>query len=297
MGRIFYFDHAATTMLDSRVLNEMLPYLTSEYGNASSIYSLGKNSKNAINIARMRVASSINCNSNEVYFTSGGTESDNLAIKGIAMANRNYGNHIITTKIEHPAVLNSCKYLEKLGFRVTYLNVDKLGRISLSELEKSITRNTILISVMFANNEIGTIQNIKEIGKISKKYNIIFHTDTVQAIGNCSINVKEMNIDSLSMSAHKFYGPKGVGALYLRKGIKFLRQNDGGHQEQNMRSGTENTAGIVGLGKAIELSSINLKEYNEHLKILSDFYLREISRKIPNIKINGDLNNKLSRKL
>ena len=297
MGRIFYFDHAATTMLDSRVFNEMLPYLTNEYGNASSIYSLGKSSKYAINIARMRVASSINCNSNEIYFTSGGTESDNLAIKGIAMANRNFGNHIITTKIEHPAVLKSCKYLEKLGFRVTYLNVDKLGRININELEKSITRNTILISVMFANNEIGTIQNIKEIGKIARKYKVIFHTDTVQAIGNCSINVKEMNIDSLSISAHKFYGPKGIGALYIKKGINFLRQNDGGHQEQNMRSGTENTAGIVGLGKAIELSTINLKEYNEHLKILSDFYLREISKRIPNIKINGDLNNKLSRKL
>lgn len=297
MGRIFYFDHAATTMLDSRVFNEMLPFLMNEYGNASSIYSLGKNSKYAINIARMKVASSINCNSNEIYFTSGGTESDNLAIKGIAMANRNYGNHIITTKIEHPAVLNSCKYLENLGFKVTYLSVDKLGRISLSELERAITRNTILISIMFANNEIGTIQNIKEIGKIARKSKIIFHTDTVQAIGNCNINVRDMNIDSLSMSAHKFYGPKGIGALYIRNGVNFLRQNDGGHQEQNHRSGTENTAGIVGLGKAIELATINLEEYNEHLKILSEFYIREISNRIPNIKINGDLKNKLSRKL
>ena len=247
MGKIFYFDHAATTMLDNRVFNEMLPFLMNEYGNASSIYSLGKNSKYAINIARMKVASSINCNSNEVYFTSGGTESDNLAIKGIAMANRSFGNHIITSKIEHPAVLNSCKYLEKLGYRVTYLNVDNLGRINLDELERSITRQTILISIMFANNEIGTIQNIKAIGNIAKKYKIIFHTDTVQAIGNCNINVRDMNIDSLSMSAHKFYGPKGIGALYVRNGIKFLRQNDGGHQENNLRSGTENTAGIVGL--------------------------------------------------
>ena len=287
-----YFDHAATTRLDVRVLNEMMPYLTDEYGNASSIYELGKSAKYAINIARMRVASSINCNSNEIIFTSGGTESDNLAIKGIAMANRFRGNHIITSKIEHPAVLNSCKFLEQLGFRVTYLNVDKLGRISLNELERAINRQTILITIMFANNEIGTIQNIKEIGKIAKKYKVIFHTDTVQAIGNCKINVRDMMIDSLSMSAHKFYGPKGVGALYIRNGINFIRQNDGGHQEQNHRSGTENTAGIVGLGKAIELATSNLERYNEQLKVLSDFYIREVAGKIPNIKINGDLNNK-----
>ncbi len=206
-----------------------------------------------------------------------------------------FGNHIITSKIEHPAVLNSCKSLERLGFRITYLNVDKLGRVNLNELERAINRQTILISIMFANNEIGTIQNIYEIGKIARKYRIIFHTDTVQAIGNCKINVRDMQIDSLSMSAHKFYGPKGVGALYIKNGIKFLRQNDGGHQEQNQRSGTENTAGIVGLGKAIELATIELDNYNEHLKVLSDFYLREISNKIPNIKINGDLSNKLSR--
>ncbi len=289
-----YFDHAATTRLDVRVLNEMMPYLTDEYGNASSIYELGKSAKYAINIARMRVASSINCNSNEIIFTSGGTESDNLAIKGIAMANRFRGNHIITSKIEHPAVLNSCKFLEQLGFRVTYLNVDKLGRISLNELERAINRQTILITIMFANNEIGTIQNIKEIGKIAKKYKVIFHTDTVQAIGNYKINVRDMMIDSLSMSAHKFYGPKGVGVLYIRNGINFIRQNDGGHQEQNHRSGTENTAGIVGLGKAIELATSDLERYNEQLKVLSDFYIREVAGKIPNIKINGDLNNKLS---
>ena len=249
MEKIYYFDHAATTAVDNRVIDEMLPYLVKEYGNASSIYSLGKISKEAINLARKRVAMSINCNPNEIYFTSGGTESDNLAIKGIAMANRNFGNHIITTKIEHPAVLNSCKALENLGFRVTYLNVDRLGRINFEELERAITRQTILISIMFANNEIGTIQDVYSIGKIAKKYNVFFHTDTVQAIGNCFINVKDMNIDSLSMSSHKFYGPKGVGVLYVRNGIKFLRQNDGGHQEQDKRSGTENTAGIVGLRK------------------------------------------------
>ena len=250
MGNVFYFDHAATTALDSRVFDEMVPFFANNYGNASSIYSLGKNSKYAIDVARMRVASSLNCKAGEIFFTSGGTESDNLAVKGIAMANRNFGNHIITSKIEHPAILNSCKALERMGFRVTYLNVDSLGRISLSELERAITRQTILISIMFANNEIGTIQNIKEIGKIARKYRIIFHTDTVQAIGNCHINVMDMNIDSLSMSAHKFYGPKGVGAVYIRNGINFVRQNDGGHQEQDHRSGTENTPGIVGLRKS-----------------------------------------------
>ena len=226
--------------------------------------------------------------------TSGGTESDNLAIKGIAMAYRQYGNHIITTKIEHPAVLNSCKALENLGFVVTYLNVNEFGRINLDELERSINRRTILISIMFANNEIGTIQDISAIGRIAKKYHIPFHTDTVQAIGNCPIDVREMNIDSLSMSAHKFYGPKGVGILYMRNGINFVRQNDGGHQEQNHRSGTENTAGIVGLGKAIELATLDLENYNNHLKNLSDFYIREVKNRIPNIKINGDINHKLS---
>lgn len=180
----------------------------------------------------------------------GGTESDNLALKGIAMANRKYGNHIITSKIEHPAILNSCKTLENLGFRVTYLNVDSNGKIRLEDLERAITRQTILISIMFANNEIGTIQDISGIGKIAKKYRVFFHTDTVQAIGNCKIDVKAMNIDSLSMSGHKFYGPKGVGVLYVRNGIGFLRQNDGGHQEQDHRSGTENTAGIVGVRKS-----------------------------------------------
>ena len=250
MEKVFYFDHAATTALDKRVLDEMIPYLTNEYGNPSSIYSLGRKSKEAIQIARTRVAASINCKVSEIYFTSGGTESDNLAVKGIAMANRKYGNHIITSKNEHPAILNSCKALENLGFRVTYLNVDELGRIRLEELERAITKQTVLISIMFANNEIGTIQDIEAIGRIARKYHVFFHTDTVQAIGNVPIDVRKMNIDSLSMSGHKFYGPKGIGVLYLRNGISFFRQNDGGHQEQDKRSGTENTAGIVGIRKS-----------------------------------------------
>lgn len=189
--------------------------------------------------------------------------------------------------------MNTCKTLENLGFKVTYLKVDSLGRINLQDLERAINRNTILISIMFANNEVGTIQPIEQIGNIAKKYNIIFHTDGVQAIGNTLVDVRRLNIDSLSLSSHKFYGPKGVGALYVREGINFNRQNDGGHQERDKRSGTENTAGIVGTGKAIELASINLDGYINHLKSLSEFYLSEVNRRIPNIKINGDLSNKV----
>ncbi len=294
MENIKYFDHAATTALDEKVLQEMMPYLTTNYGNASSIYSIGRKAKEAIMLARMKVAASLNCKINEIYFTSGGSESDNLAIKGIAMANSKYGNHIITSVIEHPAVLNSCKALENMGFKVTYLAVDKLGRIDLSELERSITRKTILISIMFANNEIGTIEPIKQIGNIARKYNVIFHTDAVQAVGNEMINVNDLNIDSLSMSGHKFYGPKGVGALYVRENIPFLRIIDGGHQEKDKRSGTENTAGIVGIGKAIEIATRNLDEYNEKLREFSNFYISEVSNRISNIKINGDSKNKLA---
>ena len=296
MENIKYFDHAATTALDERVLEEMLPFLKEEYGNASSLYSIGKSAKETITIARMRIASYLNCNSNEIYFTSGGTESDNLALKGIAMANSKYGNHIITSKIEHPAILNSCKALENLGFRVTYLDVDSFGRVNLRQLENSINRKTILISIMFANNEIGTIQDIKQIGSIAKRYNIIFHTDAVQAVGNVKINVRDLKIDSLSISGHKFYGPKGIGVLYVKDGINFNRINDGGHQEKDKRAGTENTAGIVGIGKAIQIAYENLEKYNKKLMLLSELYMKEVSSRISNIKINGDLNNKLARK-
>ncbi len=293
MEIIRYFDHAATTALDESVLNEMMPFLTLEFGNASSLYSLGIRAKEAISVARIRIASALNCKAKEIYFTSGGTESDNLALKGIALANYRRGNHIITSSIEHPAVLNTCKTLENMGFKITYLKVDKLGRINLQELENSINRNTILISIMFANNEVGTIQSIEQIGNIARKHNIIFHTDAVQAIGNTLIDVRRQKIDSLSLSSHKFYGPKGVGVLYVREGIDFKRQNDGGHQERDKRSGTENVAGIVGTGKAIELATDNLNAYCNHLKILSDYYLKEVNNRIPNIKINGDLSNKV----
>lgn len=287
MEKIRYFDHAATTATKEEVLKEMLPYFTLNYGNASSIYSIGRRSKKAVEESRHKVANAIEAEAKEIYFTSCGSESDNLAIKGVAFANKEKGNHIITTKIEHPAVLHTCQHLEREGFRVTYLNVDSEGLINLKELEEAITPQTILISIMFANNEIGTIQPIKEIGEIAKKYNIYFHTDAVQAIGNVRINVNELNIDLLSMSAHKFYGPKGMGALYVRTGVKFEKIQDGGHQERNMRAGTENVAGIVGIGKAIELAYENFDEYNKKLTDLRDYYFSQVEEKIPDIKING----------
>lgn len=287
MERIRYFDHAATTATKEEVLKEMLPYFELNYGNPSSIYSIGRKSRKAIETARERVVKAIGADNKEIYFTSCGSESDNLAIKGVAYANREKGNHIITTKIEHPAVLHTCQNLEKQGFVVTYLNVDKDGLISLEQLEQAITDKTILISIMFANNEIGTIEPIKEIGEIAKKHKVYFHTDAVQAVGNVRIDVNELNIDLLSMSAHKFYGPKGVGALYVRSGVEFEKIQDGGHQERNMRAGTENVAGIVGLGKAIELAYENFDEYNKKLTELRDYYIRQVEEKIPNIQING----------
>lgn len=291
--KIRYFDHAATTPVREEVVNAMIPYFSLEYGNASSLYSKGREAKRAISLAREKVAKAINCKAKEIYFTSCGSESDNLAIKGIAYQNRNKGNHIITTKIEHPAILNTCKTLEKQGFEVTYLNVDEKGFISLYELENSIKENTILISVMFANNEIGTIEPIKEIGQIARKHNIIFHTDAVQAVGNVLIDVEELNIDLLSMSAHKFYGPKGIGALYVREGIEFEKIQDGGHQERDKRAGTENVVEIVGLGEAIELSYKNFESYNNKLKNLRDDFISQIEERIPNIKLNGDRINRL----
>ena len=287
MENIRYFDHAATTKTKEEVLKEMIPYFTLNYGNASSIYSMGRRARKAVEEAREKVAKAINATSKEIYFTSCGSESDNLAIKGVAYANREKGNHIITTKIEHPAVLHTCQHLAREGFEITYLNVDNDGLISLQELEEAITNKTILISIMFANNEIGTIQPIKEIGQITKKHNIYFHTDAVQAVGNVRIDVRDLNIDLLSMSAHKFYGPKGVGALYARTDVKFDKIQDGGHQERNKRAGTENVAGIVGIGKAIELVYKNFDEYNNKLLNLRDYYIKQIEEKIQYVKLNG----------
>ena len=253
----------------------------------------GRQSKKALERARKQVAKALNASSKEIYFTSCGSESDNLALKGIAYKYREKGNHIITTKIEHPAILESCKTLEKQGFNITYLNVDSQGMISLQELESKINKQTILISVMFANNEIGTIQPIEEIGKIAKKCGVLFHTDSVQAVGNVPIDVKKMHIDLLSMSAHKFYGPKGVGALYVKDGVEFERIQDGGHQEKDKRSGTENIAGIVGLGKAIEIANENMEKYNNKLTKLRDYYISQIEEKIPEVKLNGHRNIRL----
>ena len=288
-----YLDNNATTKTDEEVVKAMLPYLSECYGNPSSIYKIGRENRKAIEESREKVAKALNCDSSEIYFTAGGSESDNTAIKGIAHSYRNKGNHIITSVIEHPAVLETCKQLEKEGFEVTYISVDENGIIKLDELKKAIKETTILITVMFANNEIGTIQPIKEIGEIAKENNLFFHTDAVQAVGSLRIDVKELNIDSLSLSAHKFYGPKGIGALYVRKGIKFEKFINGGHQEKNKRAGTENVPGIVGLGKAIELAYDNLEEHNKKIKELRDYYVEQIQEKIPYIKINGDMQKRL----
>lgn len=293
MNDIIYFDHSATTKVKEQVLKEMLPFFTVEYGNPSSIYGLGRKAKRAIEEARERVARAINAKPKEIYFTGCGSESDNLAIKGIASSLREKGNHIITSKIEHHAVLNSCKSLEREGFEVTYLNVNKDGLINLAELENAITDKTILITIMTANNEIGTIEPITKIGEIARKHNIYFHTDSVQAIGNLKIDVQKMHIDSLSMSAHKFYGPKGVGALYVREGVPFIKIQDGGHQEKDKRAGTENVAEIVGLGKAIELSYQNFENYNNKLLSLREYYISKIEENIPEVKLNGHRINRL----
>ena len=286
--KIKYFDHAATTRVSDEVLDEMYPYFSNYYFNASSIYQGAKSVKEKIEKTRECVANAIGSKKEEIYFTSGGTESDNLAIKGIALANMRYGRHIITSKIEHPAVLNTCKTLERFGFRISYVDVDYDGMIKLDKLKRMIRTDTILISIMAANNEIGTVQPLEEIGKIAKRNNIIFHTDAVQGIGNIKIDVNKMNIDSLSLSAHKFYGPKGVGALYVRKNVNFIRQNDGGHQENDKRSGTLNSPGIIGLGKAIESASINLESNAQKLIVLREYFLNKLSQNFNNYRINGD---------
>lgn len=290
---IRYFDNSATTRIKEEVLSEMFPYLTREYGNPSSLYSIGRKAKRGIEESRKKVAHLINCKPEEIYFTSCGSESDNTALKGIAYAKQDMGRHIITSKIEHPAILNSCKNLESKGFEVTYVNVDSGGRINLQELENSIRQDTILISIMFANNEIGTIQPIKQISEIAHKHGIIFHTDAVQACGNIPIDVQKLGIDMLSLSGHKIYAPKGIGALYVKQGIEFERFLDGGHQEKNKRSGTENVAQIVGLGKACEIAEKNMQSYQFKLKNLRDYCLEQMQKRFFNIQINGTMENRL----
>lgn len=293
MQKTIYLDHAATTFVDEIVLNKMLPYFHISYGNPSSMYEIGRQNKRTIELARNQVASAIGAKQKEIYFTSCGSESDNLALKGIAYANKSKGKHIITSKIEHPAILNTCKTLEKQGYEVTYLNVDNKGFVKLDELKNSIRKDTILISIMFANNEIGTIQPIEQIGIIAKQNNIIFHTDAVQAIGNISIDVKKLGIDLLSMSAHKFYGPKGVGALYVRNGIEFERIQDGGHQEKGKRSGTENVAGIVGLAEALKLANNNIENNNKRILDNRNYFIKKLKEKVNDVEINGDLEKRL----
>lgn len=293
MDRYIYMDNSATTQVKQEVLDEMLPYFNINYGNPSSIYTLGNRSKNAIEIAREKIAKAIGATPNEIFFTGGGSESDNWALKGIAFANRKKGNHIITSKIEHHAILHTCQYLEKQGFRVTYLDVDEYGTVDLEQLKNSITDDTILISIMFANNEIGTMQPIKEIGRIAKEKGIYFHTDAVQAVGHVKIDVNDLNIDLLSMSAHKFYGPKGIGVLYIRKGVKIDSLIAGGAQERNRRAGTENVPGIVGMGKAIELAYENLEESNARLISLRDRMIRKIFDRIDYVRLNGHPTNRL----
>ena len=291
--KIRYFDNAATTPITEKVLLKMFPYLMTAYGNASAMYGMGRMCKAAIEEARRSVAELINANSKEIYFTASGSESDNTALKGFAYANKEKGKHIITTKIEHHAILESCETLEKQGFEVTYLNVDKNGFVSLNELINSIRDDTILISIMFGNNEIGTIQPIEEIGKIAKSKNIVFHTDAVQAVGNIPIDVKKLGIDMLSLSAHKFHGPKGVGALYVRQGIEFEKYINGGHQERNKRAGTENVAGIVGLGEACKIANKNIEYHMKYLTGLRDYYIKKVLKEIPNTKVNGSMEKRL----
>ena len=288
-----YLDNAATTKMNDKVFEEMIPYLKDNYGNPSSAYKIGRDNKEIIENARKEVAEILNANPSEIYFTSGGSEADNMALKGIALGNIDKGKHIITSKIEHPAVLDTCKELEREGFEISYIGVDEKGIVDLTELEDKIRKDTILISIMLANNEIGTIQPIKNISEIAKKNDIIFHTDSVQAVGNIKIDVQDMNIDALSLSAHKFYGPKGIGVLYLRDGIKFRKYLNGGRQERNRRAGTENVAGIVGLAKAMSLSYKNLEENNKREIELREYFINEIKKNIEKIKINGDLENRL----
>ena len=282
-----YMDYAATTYVKPEVLEEMIPYFTQKFGNPSSFYGISRETKRAIDDARAKVAAALNCKPTEVYFTGGGSEADNWAIKGIASAHKNKGNHIITTKIEHHAVLHTCQYLEKHGFEVTYLDVDKEGFINLDDLRNAITDKTILVSIMFANNEIGTIQPIKEIGEICREKKVFFHTDAVQAVGNVPVDVQDMNIDMLSLAGHKIYGPKGIGVLYIRNGIKIDNLIHGGAQEKNRRAGTENIASIVGLGKAIELATSNLDEHMKKLSGLRDKLIDGILKEIPYSYLNG----------
>ena len=286
MDRI-YMDNAATTAVLPEVLQTMLPYFSEIYCNPSSIHSTGRDARRAVDAARKQVAQAIGAQPTEIYFTAGGSESDNWAIRGTAFAKRDKGNHIITTAIEHHAVLHTCQWLEKQGFQVTYLPVDEYGRVRVEDVEKAITDKTILISIMAANNEIGTLEPIAEIGKLAHEKGILFHTDAVQAVGAIPLDVNAMSIDMLSMSGHKFHGPKGIGALYIRKGVRPDVFMHGGAQERAQRAGTENLAGIVGMGKAIELATQNLEANAARMTRLRDKLIDGILAEIPEVRLNG----------
>lgn len=285
----YYFDHNATTPIDNEVYKEMVPYLTEMYGNPSSSYFIGRQARDKIERVRYDISKYFNMNAEGIYFTSSGSEADNMIIKGVAIANKSKGNHIITTKIEHPAILNTCKFLETQGFEVTYLDVQKNGILDIDTLKNAITDNTILISVMYANNEIGTIQPIKEIGEIAKGKGIIFHTDAVQAIGEIRIDVQDMNIDCMSISGHKIYAPKGIGMAYIKPGIKFEPLIHGGMQEFHSRGGTENVANIIALGKAISILDRDMETNNSKLLELKEYLLKKIETNLSDYIINGDL--------
>jgi cysteine desulfurase len=285
--RRVYFDHSATTPVDREVADVMMEYMTDKFGNPGSIHYFGREANKAVNEARTNIANLIGASTNEIFFTSGGTESDNLALKGVAFANRKKGNHIITTAGEHHAILHTGESLEKQGFTVTYLPVDEYAMVSVEDVKNAITDKTILISVMFANNEVGTIQPMKEIGQLAKEKGIYFHTDAVQAVGNYPIDVNEYNIDLLSASGHKFYGPKGIGFLYIRKGVKIESIQQGGSQERKLRAGTENVPSIVGLGKAAFKAKTEMNERIAHVQGLRDKLIKGIQEKIGDIKLNG----------
>ena len=286
MERI-YFDHAATTPTKPEVLEVMIPYFTQNFGNPSSVYQIAQINRKAVDDARESIANSIGAKPNEIFFTSGGTESDNWAIKGTAARINRKGNHIITTKIEHHAVLHTCEYLEKHGYEVTYLDVDEDGLVTPEQVEAAIKDTTILISIMYANNEIGVIMPIKEIGAIAKAHNVMFHTDAVQAVGQEKIDVKELGVDMLSLSGHKLYGPKGIGVLYIRRGVKMCSLMHGGAQERGRRGGTENVPGIVGLAKALELAYKDLDAKNNRIREIRDYITDGILTRIPYARLNG----------
>ena len=292
--KLIYLDNAATTKTRPEVLEAMLPYFSTYYANPSAVYNFSSKIRNDIAMAREIIADSLSANSREIYFTSGGTESDNWAIKLTASAYETKGKHIITSKIEHPAVLNTCAYLEGLGYEITYLNVDNEGFVSLEELEKSIRADTVLISIMFANNEIGTIQNIKAIGEIAQKNSVVFHTDAVQAYAHTNIDVKELGIDLLSASAHKFGGPKGVGFLYINSELKIKSFIHGGSQERKRRAGTENVPGIIGMAKAASLSLADMNKSGEYTKNLQNYLIERLRNEFEGVHINGSLEKRLS---